>query len=158
MCSTSTQKEAKLYDLVGHRPDVALEIASGPHAETQVLKLHALEWFNQHLKDEDPLIESAAKDYFQPEELKVFDKLPEDQINTRIHESFVPQAATPPAPKTQAEWQSQRDAWMTALREKCFGGWPQEVVAKPPSVELAFEKTSGSVKFTAYDFESQAGR
>ncbi len=82
-------KVSHLYDLAGHRPDVALEIASGPHAETQVLKLHALEWFNQHLKGEDPLIESAAKDFFQPEDLKVFDKLPADQLNTTIHETFV---------------------------------------------------------------------
>jgi dienelactone hydrolase len=151
------QKEAKLYDLVGHRPEVALEIASGPHAETQVLKLHALEWFNQHLKGEDPLIESAAKDFFQPEDLKVFEKLPEDQINTRIHETFVPQAATPPTPKSEAEWQSQRDAWMTALREKCFLGWPAEDRFTATSPQFAFKATSGDAKITAYDFDSQPG-
>jgi hypothetical protein len=150
-------KVSHLYDLAGHRPDVALEIASGPHAETQVLKLHALEWFNQHLKDEDPLIETAAKDFFQPEELKVFGKLPADQLNTTIHETFVRQAATPAAPKSEAEWQLQRDAWMTALREKCFHGWPNDDTSKLPQLTLAFEATSGKVKFAAYDFESQPG-
>jgi dienelactone hydrolase len=148
-------KVSHLYELAGHRPDVALEISSGPHAETQVLRLHALEWFNQKFKGQDPLVETAAKDFFKPEELKVFDKLPEDQINTRIHETFVPLAATPAPPKSQHEWQTQRDAWMTALREKCFHGWPSEDASPPPSLRPAFDAIAGDVKFTAYDFDSQ---
>ena len=118
------QKVRRLYELDGKGDDVALQMAAGPHEDLQVLQLYALQWFDQHLKGESRSIETAAKDYFKPEELKVFDKLPADQINTRIQEMFVPQAAAPSPPKSQAEWQSQRDDWLTALREKCFRGWP----------------------------------
>ncbi len=89
-----------------------------------MLQLYAIQWFNQHLKGENPLIETAAKDFFKPEELKVFDKLPTDQINARIQETFVPQATPPKPPASKAEWESQRDKWMTELREKSFHGWP----------------------------------
>ena len=75
---------------------------------------------------EDPLDRIGGQSYFKPEELKVFDKLPADQINTRIHETFVPLAPRPRRPRRKAEWQSQREKWMTALREKCFRGWPDE--------------------------------
>ena len=99
------QKVRRLYELDGKGDDIALQMAAGPHEDLQVLQLYALQWFNQHLKGENRRIETAAKDYFKPEELKVFDKLPADQINTRIQETFVPQAAVPAPPATKAEWQ-----------------------------------------------------
>ncbi|HVT27213.1 MAG TPA: acetylxylan esterase [Lacipirellulaceae bacterium] len=151
------QKVRHLYELVGKGSDVALQMAAGPHEDLQVLQLYALQWFNQHLKGEDPLIESAAKDFFKPEELKVFDKLPTDEINTRIQETFVPQAAAPKPPASKAAWQSQRNKWMTELRDKCFRGWPNETdhERQPPQVHRVFEAKSGNMQFAAYDFESQ---
>jgi hypothetical protein len=44
---------------------------------------------------------------------------------------------------------------MTALREKCFHGWPSGRDAQPPTLVPVFDKTSGDVKFSAYDFDSQ---
>ncbi len=150
------RKVRHLYELNGKGPNVALQMAAGPHEDLQVLQLYALQWFNQHLKGENPLIETAARDFFQPEELKVFDKLPTDQINTRIQESFVPQASEPTPPASQDEWQSQRDSWMTALREKCFRGWPAEPgVTNTPTIRRAFDAESSDARFTAYDFDSQ---
>jgi hypothetical protein len=134
-------------------------MAGGPHEDLQVLQLYALEWFNQHLKHENPLIESAAKDYFKPEELKVFDKLPADQINTRVQETFVRQAVVPTPAKTQAEWKSQRDQWMTDLREKCFAGWPSEKpgALTPLNLHQVFQVSADNVQFSAFDFDSQPG-
>ncbi len=149
------QKVRHLYELDNKGDDIALQMAAGPHEDLQVLQFYALQWFNQHLKGENPLIESAAKDFFKPEELKVFDELPADQINTRIQESFVPKAPQPEPPASKAEWEAQRDRWMTALREKCFRGWPSAADAKPPQVRRAFVATSGDAAFSAYDFESQ---
>jgi cephalosporin-C deacetylase-like acetyl esterase len=147
------QKVRRLYELAGKGDQIALQMAGGPHEDSQVLQLYALQWFNRHLKGEEPVIESAAKDYFQPEELKVFDKLPADQINTRIHETFVPQAAAPAPPKSKEEWERQRDKWMTALREKCFGGWPKE--SQPLQLRHAFGAESADARVDAYDFDSQ---
>jgi prolyl oligopeptidase family protein len=150
------QKVRRLYELDDKGDDVALQMAAGPHEDLQVLQLHALQWFNQHLKHENPLIETAAKDYFKPKELKVFDKLPADQINTKIHECFVAQATVPAPPTSAKEWQSQRDKWMKALREKCFGGWEIEPKEAPSmQIRRVFEAEAGNARFTAYDFDSQ---
>ena len=131
-------------------------MAAGPHEDLQVLQLYALQWFDQHLKGENRRIETAAKDYFKPEELKVFEKLPADQINTRIHETFVPQAASPSLPTSKAEWQSQRDQWLAELRTKCFRGWPAEPDAVSPArIRRVFTAHSDNAQFSAYDFASQ---
>jgi dienelactone hydrolase len=119
-------KVRHLYDLKKTSNRIGLQTAAGPHEDLQVLQLYALQWFNHHLKGDEPLIETAAKSYFKPEELKVFDTLPADQINTRIHETFVPQAAVPKPPKSKEEWKTQRAKWMAEIRNKCFRGWPDD--------------------------------
>ena len=48
---------------------------------------------------------------------------PKDERTTKIHDTFVPMAA-PAIPTNAAAWAQQRDAWMQALREKSFRGWP----------------------------------
>ena len=110
-------------------------------------------WFNRFLKGEDPLIEVAARKYFEPEQLKVFDKLPEDQRNTRVQETFVPPAKPPAVPDSAEEWGRQRNAWEAALKEKCFGGWPE----KPGPLELRqiFSAEHRGVDLHAYEFTSQ---
>ena len=149
------QKVRRLYELDGKGEDIALQMAGGPHEDSQVLQLYALQWFNQHLKGENRKIETAAKDYFKPEELKVFNKLPVDQINARIQETFVAQAS-PPTPTSPAEWQTQRDKWLAELRAKCFRGWPAEADAVSPArVRRVFTADSEKARFSAYDFESQ---
>src|SRR3954469_19183770 len=65
------QKVRHLYEFAGKGENVALQMAAGPHEDLPALQLYALQWFNQHLKGENPVIETAAKDYFKPEELKV---------------------------------------------------------------------------------------
>ena len=133
------QQVRRLYDASGKGSDIALQMAAGPHEDSQVLQLHAMQWFNQHLKQEDPIIETVARSHFEPEELKVFANLPVDQINTRIHETFVPAAEAVAVPSTQAEWERQRDEWLAKLRAKSFGGWPSE----PGRAERASATSSG---------------
>lgn len=150
------QRVRRLYELDSKGEDVALQMAAGPHEDLQVLQLYALQWFDKYLKGENRRIETAAKDYFQPEELKVFDKLPADQINTKVHESFVPQASSPALPTSKSEWQTQRDKWFADLRTKCFSGWPAEPnAATPARVRRVFTADADNARFSAYDFESQ---
>ena len=85
----------RIYQLYGKTNQLGLLITEGPHADTQDLQLPVFRWFNKFLKGQSPLIEMAARDFFPPEQLRVFDKLPEDQVNTTIDESFVPKAAPP---------------------------------------------------------------
>jgi dienelactone hydrolase len=151
------QKVRQLYEMDNNGPDIALQIAAGPHADGQVLQLHAMQWFDKHFKGQVKDIETVAKDFFSPEELKVFDKPPADETNTRIHETFVPLAAMPTSPNSHAEWVSQRDKLIKALREKCFRGWPdpeKELTDRPP-LRLALRAKSNNAQLIVYDFDSQ---
>lgn len=150
------QKVRRLYELAGKGDDIALQLAPGPHEDLQVLQLGAMKWFNHYLKHDDSVVDTVAKDYFKPAELKVFNKLPADQINTKIQESFVPEAAKPRVPNSKEEWQAQRDAWMRDLREKVFRGWPTDSKSiTPPHLHLVFDEKAGDLRFCAYDFDSQ---
>jgi len=158
------RKVRRLYELDKKGPDIALQLTPGPHSDSQVLQLQALHWFNHYLKgDKEPaVIESAAKKYYTPQELKVFDKLPADEINTRIDETFVPLAVAPAPPESKAEWETQRDRWMTDLREKCFHGWPDEssvraVPPRPIRVKASELAVINDANVSQFQFTSQEG-
>jgi hypothetical protein len=119
---TRTQaKLARLYQLLGARDKFGLIITPGPHKDTQELQLPVMRWFNKHLKGEDKLVETAAVKMFSPQQLKVFDTLPSDAVNAKIHETFV-EAAKNIVSGTREEWKVQRDQWLASLRAKTFRG------------------------------------
>lgn len=150
-------KVRTIYRLYGADDKLGLQISAGPHKDTQELQVAAFRWFNRRLKgDSESTVENTGISYFTPEELRVFvDGLPSDQINTRIHETFVPLAAEPKVPETQEEWQRLRDGWMTALREKCFGGWPED--PGPLNLQKVATAERDARIFEAYEFDSQPG-
>lgn len=115
-----------VYRLHNAADQFGLVITPGPHKDTQELRVPAFRWFNKHLKGDESLLAMAAEKLMEPADLKVFDKLPEDQLNTTIHETFVPMAPPPEIPKDKSQWQAMRDGWMEALRTKVFRGWPEE--------------------------------
>jgi dienelactone hydrolase len=143
----------RLYELGQAGERVGLNITAGGHVDTQELQMHAIRWFDQHLRNEPRVIEKAAVKFFPPEELKVFAELPADQLNTVIDETFVPMAAVPPPPASQAAWQTQRDGWLQFLRERSFRGWPAE--GQPLAVEVALSVEHDGLLLRAYDFQSQ---
>ena len=143
-----------IYRLYGEADKVALNITAGGHKDTQELRVHAFRWLNHHLRDDDNLLTQPAVKFFEPENLQVFAKLPEDQINTNIHETFVP-AANVPLPKDAGEWKEMRKGWLEVLRQKSFAGWPRE--KNPPDVEEVFSAESEGIRLAAYDFASQDG-
>jgi len=87
-----------------------------------------------------------------PQELKVFDKLPEDQLNTTIHEHFVP-AAPVVFPRNKDEWERMRTDWLKALREKCFRGWPKEL--PPATLRDAVSVVRDGVRLTRAKLDVQ---
>jgi len=112
------EKTARIYDLLGTPDKLGLLIAEGGHNDTQDLQVPVFRWFNRHLKGQDTLIEIAATNHFTPAELKVFDHLPGDQINTCIHDTFVPMASIQSAPP--------------AVRASELRGLLREKVLRPP--------------------------
>jgi hypothetical protein len=117
------------------------------------LQLPVFRWFNRFLKGQSPPIEMAAKEFFRPDQLRVFSQLPVDQVNTRIQETFVPPAQRLPA-TTPAERQEQGGEWLKALRQKVFAGWPAEPASLHP--EGCAQWDENGVRMRAYDFDSQA--
>lgn len=149
------KKVRDIYRLYGAEDKLGLQITEGPHRDTQELRIHAFVWFNRFLKGENPLIDRPAVPFFEPEQLKVFDELPADQINTKIQETFVPVAAEPKVPKSASKWAKQRKAWMKALEKKAFRGWPKPADAGPLDIQRAFTAREGDINLVAYDFTSQ---
>jgi dienelactone hydrolase len=142
-----------IYRLLGAGDRLGLHITEGGHMDTQELHIHAFHWFNRFLKDQVVPIDKPAEKFFQPEQLKVFAELPTDEINTRIHETFVPAAEHSAPPADAAQWGMLRDDWLTALKEKSFRGWPAE--GEPLDLRPAFAVDRDGLRFAAYDFTSQ---
>ncbi len=115
----------RIYEFYGASTNLGVLITEGPHEDTQDLQVPVFRWFNRFLKHESPPIEMAARKFFTPQELKVFDKIPDDERNTRIYETFVPRVPE----RDPARLRS-------TLRTKSFGAWP----ASPPPVQPTGER------------------
>jgi dienelactone hydrolase len=123
-----------VYRSYNAETNLGLVISEGGHKDTQDIQVPVLRWFNRYLKGEDPLIERAAVKLLQPEELKVFARLPADAINTNIHQTFVPLA------KVSTEVSAGEHArLLDELRSKSFAGWPGQTVH--PKLTLEKDQT-----------------
>jgi dienelactone hydrolase len=149
-------KTRRIYELYGKLDNIGLQICEGPHKDTQELRVHAFHWFNKFLKGEDPLIETTAVKYFEPQSLKVFDEPPSDERNTTIQDSFTATAVAR-LPDNEADWAGRQQEWMYFLRAKTFGGWPSFEPASHGglAVKAAFSAESDGVQLSAYDFTSE---
>ena len=128
--------------------NLGLVISEGGHKDTQDIQVPVMRWFNRYLKGEDPLIERAAVKLLQPEELKVFAKLPADAINTNIHQTFVPLA------KVSADVSAGEHAkLLNDLTLKCFAAWPE--LGPAPVAEVSFAASAGNVTVERLKFYSQ---
>lgn len=149
------EKARKIYKLYGAEKNLGLHITEGPHKDTQELQVHAFTWFDRFLKGQTSVIREPAQPFLQPQQLRVFEKLPADEINTKIQESFVRTASAPAAPTSNEAWAALKEGWTKALREKVFRAWPTDQEAGPFNLRRAFTVDSGGVRLTAYDFDSQ---
>lgn len=140
------QKTRRIYELYGKPANLGLVISDGPHADTQDLQVPVFRWFNRWLKNESPLIEMAAKKFFTPQELRVFEALPKDEINTKIQETFVPRTPLDVAGQS-------RSKVTVELRRKAFAGWPPMDLKVPATPAFAAERDG--LRFRAWDFISQ---
>ena len=147
-------KVRSIYDLLGKGTNFGLVITPGPHKDTQELQVPVMRWFNRYVKGEESLIENAAMKLFTPQQLKVFDKLPSDSVNTNIDFTFVAMARAE-VPKTKEDWYQQRDSWLMALREKSFTAWPRDTT--PASLVKTGSDASGVWKRDYFDIESEPG-
>ncbi|GAG16730.1 unnamed protein product, partial [marine sediment metagenome] len=149
------EKVRRIYKLYDAEKNLGLHITEGPHRSTQELRVHTFKWFNHFLKNQNTPIDKLAVPFFEWKQLKVFDELPADNINARIQESFTAKAPQPSLPQSADEWAKQRDAWMSALREKSFRGWPTDAEAGSLDVKQVFSVKRHGIRLSAFDFTSQ---
>ncbi len=114
----------RVYDHYDAGDKLGVAIAEGPHKDTQRLQVNAFEWFDRFLKKTDRVSLPAQK-LFEPEELRVFRELPEDERTSTIHDSFVP-ISSPEVPETATAWKQQVEQLKQQLRKKCFPDWPSD--------------------------------
>lgn len=110
-------KVRQVYSLYGKTDQLGLLITDGPHADTQDLQVPVFRWMNRFLKGEQPLIEMAAQKLIAPEKLRVFDRLPADELNTKIQNTF----GSAPVSRDKI---ASREALQHTLRDLVFRGWP----------------------------------
>jgi hypothetical protein len=83
------QKVQRIYDLYGAGNKFIVYETLGKHEDTVELRMGEYRWMNRWLKNDDAAVTEEKFDRFEPQELKVLDKVPEGQRNTTIQESFV---------------------------------------------------------------------
>ena len=89
---------SRIYDLYEAEDKLGLVITEGPHKDSQQLRVPAFHWFNRWLKGAQPDIAMTAEAFFKPQELKVFDALPSDEITSVVYETFTPKLHPPRLP------------------------------------------------------------
>jgi hypothetical protein len=151
-------KVKRIYKLYGAEEKFALLETSGPHKDTPELRLGAYRWMNRWLKGDNNPVKEREIPKFEPKQLKVFAKVPDDAVNAIIHETFI-KSAHPQLPKAPAVvkewWPAKRKEWLQTLSQKVFHGWPEKA---PPlkSREAADVKHDG-LRLRAFDFVSEEG-
>ncbi|MBO0698031.1 MAG: prolyl oligopeptidase family serine peptidase, partial [Zavarzinella sp.] len=149
-------KVQRVYDLYGAGNKFMVYETLGKHEDTVELRMGEYRWMNRWLKGDDTPVTEEKFDRFQPQELKVFDKVPEDQLNTTIQDTFI-RPANIELPKSaeviKGWWPGEKEKLERALKEKVFRGWP--ATAPDPAVKLAGDKTLDGVRLRAWDFVSE---
>lgn len=149
-------KVRKVYDLLGASDRFVVAETAGPHKDTPELRQAEYRWMNRWLKGETGEVSEREVPRLTPQQLKVFDRLPDDAANAFIHESFIKPARVeaPQAPAVAREWwQGQSREWLRLLKEKVFRGWPEQ--APPLQFRPVAEIKHGGLRLRAFDFTSE---
>ena len=149
-------KVRKVYDLYGATDRFMLLETVGPHRDTPELRRGAFRWMNHWLKNDGSSVESPDRPRFEPKQLKVFDRLPDDALNARIHETFLKPANPdlPQVPEVAKEWWAGRSKeWLLGLEEKAFRGWPRN--SPDLNARGATDAKVNGLRLRTWDFVSE---
>lgn len=149
-------KVKKIYALLNAPDSFALLETKGGHVDTAELRMGINAWMNKWLKGDTnpPAAEKPIK--FEPKQLKVFDSLPTDEINTQLHEYFIKKAVweTPNSDNHFKEsWQKKSGQALADLKQKVFRNWADDQL--PLEIKPAETKVFDGVKLQAFDFVSE---
>lgn len=136
-----------VYDLHNKPEQLGLIVTEGPHKDTQELQVPVMRWFNKWLKKSEAPVPNYAEKLFTPQQLKVFDKLPADEITSKCHETFTQLAID------SASFEPKKA--LAELQLKTFGGWPTATL--PANVRQVAATETDGVKLTVHEFDSESG-
>jgi dienelactone hydrolase len=120
----------KVYELLGAAGSLREVDDDVPHADPPLFRQEARAWMSRWIRgDESPvaLEPNPTEPRETPETLAVLDRLPEDAVNYRIHEGFVPPAPAS-APASKEAWAARAAEIRTGLRAKVFRAFPREEI------------------------------
>jgi cephalosporin-C deacetylase-like acetyl esterase len=123
----------QLYQMYG-KPDLVDDhVSPGGHDYRPDLRIAVFKWINKHLKHDTGPVKDADFKWFPNEQLRVFpeDKdVPEDAINGKVDETFVPQAVVKlPTAGAFTAW---KDNLFKELRSRAFRTFPEQVKKAEP--------------------------
>ncbi len=146
-------KARQVWALHGQMENWQYWIGEGGHVDSDPLRLATYQWIERVFKNEELTTTTINGSEIEDAQLRVFETLPEDQINTRIDELFIKAAAEPPLPETAADWQTLRAQLLEQLAAKTFAAWP----AEPEPLEAKVVETADVEGMTieAVEFRSQ---
>ncbi|HEY7328750.1 MAG TPA: acetylxylan esterase [Gemmataceae bacterium] len=120
----------KIYD----KPELVDEyVSKGGHDYRPDLRIAIFKWISKHLKNDTSEVKDAEFKPLPGKELRVFPEekdIPQDAINGKIDETFVPKAIVN-LPK-EAEFEEWKKGLLMELREKSFRAFPEEIPALKP--------------------------
>jgi hypothetical protein len=149
-------KVRKVYDLYGAADKFQLLETAGQHKDTPELRLGEYGWMNRWLKNDTGEVNEPERPRFEPPQLKVFDRPPDDAINSLVQETFCKPAVVeqPQAPEVAREWwKGKSKELFDGLRDKVFQGWPAQ--ASPLQVQLSDDVKHDGLRLRAFDFVSE---
>lgn len=148
------EKVRKVYALYNAEEKFQLLETRGPHKDTPELRIGINRWMQRWLRDDTTTpVQDDLPPELPPQKLKVFDRLPEQCRNEKIHESFVSVAehTLPDKPQAVAAWwQQKRPQWLKQLQEQVFAGWPTD--PGPLQAELVADVRHDGLRLRAIDF------
>jgi hypothetical protein len=150
------EKVRRIYRLYGAEDRFVLLETPGPHKDTPELRRGAYRWMEHWLHGNDKEVTEPERPRFRPDELKVFQHLPDDAINGIVQEVFL-KPAQPRLPQVPAVarswWAGQRQEWLESLGARVFHGWPE----KPPELgaRCAADVRHAGLRLRAFDFTSE---
>ena len=149
------QSVRRIYKLLGAEKNIGIQIAEGPHQDSQPLNTGEFHWMTRFLQGADPMstLDAPAVKSIPVEKLKVFKENPAGEVNTRADEVFVPMAVAPVIADTREAWAAQRLQWMNELRAKCFGESAASMPLPEVSEVLKAQDTVRDVVLESYDLD-----
>jgi hypothetical protein len=148
-----------VYERIGAEAALGFNIEEGPHKDIEPLRTAAFHWIDRHLRGTDIAdalsVQARADRLFTPQELKVFEAIPADQINTTIDETFVAAAPEPKIPESAESWKSSVATWRELIQAKSFRSWPP--ASTPFSLERTFKEEKDGLRMEAYTIKPEPG-